>query len=217
MTAPLQNFPNYICVEGNIGAGKTTFVKRFAEITNGYPIFEQFSENPFLPLFYKNGKEYAFPLEMSFLAERYNQLSQLLPAPEIFATHYIADYWFTKTLLFAKQNLMPNELKLFTDFYKILNQKLPQPKAIIYLHTNLDYLQQNIKKRGRIAEQNISTKYLENIQQIYTDSLKKQVNIPKIYIQYSEKQWPRLDELIQKSISYLTNPEFYSSYKTIIF
>lgn len=185
----------YICVEGNIGAGKTTFVKRFAEI-NGYAtIYERFSENPFLKLFYENPKEHAFPLEMSFLAERFQQLNDIFSKPDLFSTHFIADYSFLKTLIFAEINLLPEEFEVFKSFHKLLRANLAKPTWYIYLSTETDYALENIKTRNRSIELNIETEYLSKIQNGYTNWLLQQNDIPTLRIDYSKTTWKKLDKL----------------------
>jgi len=187
---------NYVCIEGNIGAGKTTFTKRYAEITGATTILEQFSDNPFLASFYKNPKQFAFPLEMSFLAERFQQLNNIFSRPDLFTSSYVSDYTFLKTLVFAKNNLQDDEYALFKSFYFILNQKLPTPSFIIYLHTELDYIKTNINSRGREYEQNIDETYLAGLHTTYKSMLLSKKDVPIIILPYSKEDWQQIDESI---------------------
>ena len=187
---------NYICIEGNIGAGKTTFAKRYAELTGRTLILEQFSENPFLAEFYKNPKKHAFPLEMSFLAERFQQLNELFSKPDLFSKGYIADYSFYKTRLFAKINLSEGEFHIFDRLYQVLARQIPQPDKIIYLHTDLSYIKQNIIKRNRDIEESIRETYLSNVQEGYLHFTKSQ-NQEMLTIYYSEDNWHDMDNLIK--------------------
>jgi len=186
----------YICVEGNIGSGKTTFANRYAELTGATAIYEQFSQNPFLELFYKNPKQFAFPLEMSFLAERFQQLNDIFSKPDLFTKQYVADYSFLKTLIFAKNNLQPEEFQLFKSFYSILNTKLPKPDLILYLHTESNYAEKNIVMRGRAYEQVIEKSYLESINRGYKDILLTKIDLPIVLLPYDENSWEKLDETI---------------------
>ena len=186
----------YVCVEGNIGAGKTTFVKAFAENSNYTPIYERFSENPFLELFYKNPKDHAFPLEMSFLAERFQQLNDIFSKPDLFEENYVSDYCFLKTLIFAEINLLPEEFRVFRSFHNILNQSLVAPSCIIYLETELEYLQKNIKIRDRLMEQDIDRGYLNSIAGGYRQWLFSSKSIPLIVIPYTEQSWSGLHDTI---------------------
>src|SRR6476660_824245 len=96
---------HFITIEGNIGAGKTTLSHLLSKHFNARLILEQFADNPFLPKFYENPQQFAFPLELFFMAERYKQLKDLLQQKDMFQTLTISDYLFTKCLLFAKVNL----------------------------------------------------------------------------------------------------------------
>lgn len=157
----------YICVEGNIGAGKTTLVKKIAERHPVHAIYEQFSENPFLELFYKEPQKHSFPLEMSFLAERFQQLNTIFTAPDLFHDIYIADYSFLKCLVFASQTLSPEDFHVFQLFYKILIKQLPKPDYIFYLNDDVNQLQKNIYNRGRSFESHITENYLKSIEKSY--------------------------------------------------
>ncbi len=175
---------NYITIEGNIGAGKTTLANLLAEKLNGRLILEEFDENPFLPKFYKNPEQYAFPLELFFMAERYKQLKDLVHTKELFKTVTISDYLFTKCLLFAKVNLPEEEFRLYQKLFDIMHQQISFPEIVIYLHAPVQKLQSNIKKRNRSYEQSIPDSYLFNIQETYTHYL-KQHNIKTIFIDAS--------------------------------
>lgn len=194
----------YICVEGNIGAGKTTFVKRFAEISEAIPIYERFSENPFLESFYKNPKQFAFPLEMSFLAERFQQLNDIFSKPNLFESSYISDYTFLKTLIFARQNLNQEESVLFQTFYKTLSSLLPQPEWVIYLQTPIEQAFANIHSRGRKMELSLQQDYLLKIEKSYTEVLLQPHRKNVIISPYHEEKWHALDEIIYSILDNLT-------------
>lgn len=159
----------YIVVEGNIGSGKTSLAKRISENDDRKLILEEFADNTFLPQFYNQPDRYAFPLELSFLAERYHQLKKkLAQLPE---QSFVSDYLFEKSLLFAKINLKEEEFGLFKKFYELLVNDIPKPDLIIYLEKDINKLQSNIEKRGRAFEKDISERYLEKIQKGYTEIL----------------------------------------------
>lgn len=144
-----------------------------AEQYNGKLILEQFEDNSFLPKFYKEPDKYAFPLEMSFLAERYQQLKDQLTSQDLFKTFTISDYLFNKSLIFARNNLQADEFALFSTMFYIISEYLPKPDLLVYLYVDVPRLQQNIRKRGRNYEQEIKDSYLENIQNGYFDHIKK--------------------------------------------
>ena len=158
---------NYIAIEGNIGAGKTTLAQRMSEEFNARLILERFEDNSFLPKFYEQPDIYAFPLEMSFLADRYQQLKDKLANQELFSTFTISDYFIDKSLIFARNNLKPDEFNLYSRLFQIISAFLPRPDLLIYLYLDIPRVQENIMKRGRDYERQIQSSYLENIQAGY--------------------------------------------------
>ncbi|MGB3948900.1 MAG: deoxynucleoside kinase [Bacteroidia bacterium] len=164
---------NFTVIEGNIGAGKTTLAQKLAIDYNARLILEQFAENPFLPKFYAEPEKHAFPLELSFLAERYQQLKNELGNQDLFRPNLVSDYFFLKSLIFAQANLGNDEFGLYSKLFHIINDSLPKPDLFVYLYHDIDRLQENIKKRGRSYEQSISNEYLLKIQTAYFDFIKQ--------------------------------------------
>jgi len=175
---------NFITIEGNIGAGKTTLAHLLSKHLNARLILEEFADNPFLPKFYENQQQYAFPLELFFMAERYKQLKDLLQTKDMFQNVTISDYLFTKCLLFAKVNLPDEEFLLYQKLFDIINPQVMQPDLLIYLHAPVNKLKENIKRRNRAYEQNIETSYLFSLQETYTQYI-KQHNIKTLFIDAS--------------------------------
>src|SRR5205085_3809393 len=171
----------FITIEGNIGAGKTTLSHLLSKHFNARLVLEQFADNPFLPKFYENPQQYAFPLELFFMAERFKQVKELIQQKDLFQSLTISDYLFTKCLLFAKVTLSDDEFRLYQRLFEIINQQLIQPDILIYLHAPVSKLQANIKKRNRSYEQNIPDDYLFNIQETYTNYI-RQHNIKTLFI-----------------------------------
>ncbi len=172
---------HYITIEGNIGAGKTTLAHLLAKHYNARLILEAFADNPFLAKFYENPNQYAFPLELFFMAERYKQLKELIHTKDLFHSITISDYLFTKCLLFAKINLPEQEFHLYQKLFDIIHQQLIQPDIVIYLHAPVSKLQENIRKRNRPYEQSIKDQYLFDIQETYTNYI-RQHNIKTLFI-----------------------------------
>ena len=172
---------HFITIEGNIGAGKTTLANLLSKHYNARLILEQFADNPFLPKFYENPAQYAFPLELFFMAERFKQQKEFLQQKDLFQSLTISDYLFTKCLLFAKVTLPEDEFRLYQRLFEIINQQLVPPDILIYLHAPVSKLQANIKKRNRSYEQNIPDDYLFNIQETYTNYIKHH-NVKTIFI-----------------------------------
>ncbi|KYP13442.1 deoxynucleoside kinase [Flavihumibacter sp. CACIAM 22H1] len=175
---------HYITIEGNIGAGKTTLAHLLAKHYNARLVLEEFADNPFLPKFYENPGQFAFPLELFFMAERYKQLKELIHTKDLFHSVTISDYLFTKCLLFAKVNLPEEEFHLYQRLFEIIHQQLIQPEILIYLHAPVQKLQKNIRKRNRSYEQNIPDEYLFSIQETYTHYI-KQHNIKTLFVDAS--------------------------------
>ena len=196
---------NFICIEGNIGAGKTSLAKKISEDCNARLILEEFANNPFLPNFYKEPEKYAFPLELFFMAERYKQLKEVM-VQEIFSSFTVSDYFFIKSRLFAQNNLSKDELTLFYSLFDIMLSSLPKPDLLVYLHTDIKSLQKNIKKRDRSYEQDITDDYLKKIQEKYLDFFKKQMDFPVLIIDVTNVDFIQNDEKYQKIIAAIKQP-----------
>ena len=185
---------NYIAIEGNIGAGKTTLTTKMAEDFNAKTVLERFADNPFLPKFYKDQNRYAFPLEMSFLADRYQQISDDLAQFDLFKDFIVADYHIFKSLIFAKVTLQEDEYRLYKTLFDIIYKEMPKPDLYIYLYQNTEKLLQNIKRRGRSYEQEIPADYLERINEGYLDYIKTQKDLNVLVIDVSERDFVKYQE-----------------------
>ena len=163
---------NYIAIEGNIGAGKTSLATQMAKEFNAKLILERFADNPFLPKFYKEPQRYAFTLEMSFLADRYQQISDDLSQLDLFKDFIVSDYDVFKSLIFSKITLPEDEFRLYRKLFYQVYKDIAKPDLYVYLYQNTERLQKNIKKRGRNYEQNIDDDYLDKINSGYLDFLK---------------------------------------------
>ena len=193
---------NFVTIEGNIGAGKTTLTHLLSKHFNARLILEEFADNPFLPKFYENPGQYAFPLELFFMAERYKQLKDLLQTKDMFQNITISDYLFTKCLLFAKVNLPEEEFRLYQKLFEIINPQIVQPDILIYLHTPVKKLQENIKKRNREYEQSIPNDYLFTLQETYTQYI-KQHNIKTLFVDAGNADFLGNDEHLKVIIDAL--------------
>jgi deoxyguanosine kinase len=185
---------NYIAIEGNIGAGKTTLTTKIAEDFNAKTVLERFADNPFLPKFYEDQNRYAFPLEMSFLADRYQQISDDLAQFDLFKDFIVADYHIFKSLIFAKVTLTEDEYRLYRKLFEIIYKEMPKPDLYIYLYQNTERLLENIKHRGRSYEQEIPAEYLEKINKGYLDYIKSQTELNILIIDVSDKDFVRRQE-----------------------
>lgn len=191
---------HFITIEGNIGAGKTTLANLLSQELNARLVLEAFADNPFLPKFYEKPDQYAFPVELFFMAERFKQLKELIQQTDLFQSLTISDYLFTKCLLFAKVTLPEDEFRLYQRLFDIIHQQLLQPDLLIYLHAPVSKLQQNIKDRNRAYEQNIPDSYLQNLQDTYSHYLKNQ-SVPTLIIDVTQADFlnhrPHLDFMLE--------------------
>lgn len=177
------NIPyNYICIEGNIGSGKTSFTQMINEEYECELILEEFNDNPFLPLFYNDKERYAFSVELFFMTERYKQLQRKLLHKDLFRQFTIADYSFVKSLLFAKNNLIEEEYRLFIKLWTVLNKPFPKPDILVYFHRDVPTLQHFIKLRGREYEKLIKPEYLLSVQNTYFEYFRNILTFPVVII-----------------------------------
>jgi len=195
---------NYIVVEGNIGAGKTTLASMIASDFNAKLILERFADNPFLPKFYDDPARYSFPLELSFLADRYRQLKDELVEQDLFMNFTVADYYFMKSLVFSSKTLEKDEFSLYRQIFYIIYSSLPKPDLYVYLHVPPERLLRNIAARGRDYEKSITAEYLSGIQESYFN----------FFRQNPENRYLVLDT---SNIDFVARHEDYLRVKEVIF
>ena len=195
---PITEKYNYIAIEGNIGAGKTSLANMMSDEFNAKIVLERFADNPFLPKFYNDNERYAFPLEMSFLADRYQQLSDDLAQFDLFKNFIVSDYYIFKSLIFAQVTLPKDEYFLYRKMFDIMYKEISKPDLYIYLHQSTPQLIENIKKRGRAYEQNIAPEYLDKIHKGYVNFIKTEGSLNTLIIDVS-------------TMDFLENPEDYFS------
>jgi len=199
-----ESLYKYIAIEGNIGAGKTSLASLLAKDFNAKLILEEFDDNSFLPKFYKEPDRYAFPLELSFLAERYHQLKDSISNRDLFMPFTISDYLVTKSLIFARKTLQSDEYNLYKKLFEIIHQSIPKPDLFVFLHVRVSNLQSNIRKRGRDYEQEITNEYLETIQESYFDFIRQQSDLRVLIID-------------SNNLDFVNRKEDYKKIKELIF
>ena len=197
---PITEKYNYIAIEGNIGAGKTSLANMMSDEFNAKVVLERFADNPFLPKFYNDNERYAFPLEMSFLADRYQQLSDDLAQFDLFKNFIVSDYYIFKSLIFAQITLHSDEYKLYRKMFDLMYKEITKPDLYVYLYQNTERLLENIKKRGRDYEQNIEASYLQKIHDGYSNFIKTQPDLNILIVDVSD-------------LDFVNNP---NDYETII-
>jgi deoxyguanosine kinase len=177
---------NYIAIEGNIGSGKTSLARKIGDDYNAKLVLERFADNPFLPKFYADEDRYAFPLEMSFLADRYHQLTDDIAQFDLFKNFVVSDYYIFKSLIFAQITLPKEEYRLYRKMFDIMYKEIAKPDVYVFLYQNTERLIDNIKKRGRDYEQNIQADYLEKIHKGYLSFIKSKEELNTLIIDVSE-------------------------------
>jgi len=194
---------NYIVIEGNIGAGKTTLASMIAKEYNAKLILERFADNPFLPKFYSDPSRYSFPLELSFLADRYRQLKEELVEQDLFRSFTVADYYFMKSLVFSSKTLEQDEFSLYRQIFYIIYSSLPKPDLYVYLHVPPERLLKNIALRGREYEKTITADYLIGIQESYFNFFRQNpenrylvLDVANIDFVASQRDYERIRETI---------------------
>ncbi|WP_420460204.1 deoxynucleoside kinase [Neolewinella sp.] len=196
-----MTLPPFTVIEGNIGAGKTTLAERLAVQFGRRLILEQFTDNPFLPLFYKDSARYAFPVELFFMAERHKQLEAELAHRELFTqAGTVADYLFVKTLLFARNNLSEQEFRLFNRLFTVMDAGFPDPDLVVYLHRPVAALQANIRRRGRPFEVGITDAYLASVQSAYFRYFRSVPHLPVVVLDVGDTDFTEAgayDRLVQ--------------------
>lgn len=167
----MNDFNGYrhVVVEGNIGSGKTSLAKMLAKRWDARLLLETFEDNPFLPKFYEEPDRYGFPVELTFLAERYHQKKETTSQTDLFQPKLVADYMFSKSMIFARINLTEDEFELYRTLFQIIHERLPKPDLIVFLHCSPEQALKNIEKRGRSYEGSIQLEYLESINRGYLE------------------------------------------------
>lgn len=194
----------YICIEGNIGSGKTSLCELLAQRYPVKLVLEEFDDNPFLPFFYQSPERYAFTVELFFMAERHKQLREITLQKDLFFDFTLADYSFWKTLIFARKNLDEKEYKLFQRLFHLLNANAPNPELLIYLHRSPRKLMENIRRRDRAYEQQITVDYLQSIQDSYFEFFHSQPTYPIVIVDV-------------EAIDFVYNPTHLEELEQIIF
>lgn len=199
---------NYLVIEGNIGAGKTTLAQMISKKYGANLVLEQFADNPFLPKFYENPQQYAFPLEMAFLASRYSQLTRELRCTESPSSLTITDYYFMKSLIFAQNTLQLEEYNLYRQFFTIIYDKMPKPDLYVYLDKDTDLLLRNIALRGRSYESDITKEYLNRITQGYINYFSQQNDIAILDIDTNRLDFENKPEDFEKITHAIFNHQY---------
>lgn len=158
--------PRYIAIEGPIGVGKSSLAGLLAKEFNGRTLSEEVEANPFLSMFYRDKKKFAFQTQLFFLLSRYQQQKEMFQQ-DLFNSTVVSDYMFAKDRIFAYLTLDENELGLYEQVYRLLDTRIPKPDLVIYLQASTDVLKERIARRNKEYEQGIEDDYLERLVDSY--------------------------------------------------
>ena len=197
---------DHLVIEGNIGAGKTTLAKRLGDTFACDLVLEEFDDNPFLPLFYEDRERYAMMVELFFMTERHAQMEPRLNQPSLFSQPILADYVFIKTWLFARQTLKAKELELFKRIFDSLNQQIPLPQKLLFIHRPVNVLLEQIAKRGRGFETNISADYLSSIQRTYWTYFREEKRYPIVMVDLGDADFEEDEGVYEQLVDVVLQP-----------
>ncbi len=197
----------YIAIEGNIGAGKSQLAKILAQYMNREIILEEFADKAYLDRFYQDRERYGFPLEISFLVERYQQLHHHFGTANLFKQGFISDYFFDKSLIFARQNLNEDQYHLFKQLFDIFTLQIKQPDLLLYIHRPVSQVQKQIQQRERSFELGIPEDYLKSIEEGYWQYFKTLQQYPVLVINLGKTDFIG-NETIQQTIKEMLQQEY---------
>ena len=195
----------YVVIEGPIGVGKTTLVRRLAERLSCRRVLEVFEENPFLSDFYGDRDRYAFQTELFFLLSRFRQ-QEGFAQPDLFRPYTISDYLFEKSRLFARETLDQHEFELFEHMYQILSRDVPQLDLVIFLTAPLDVLLARIERRGRPYEQQMDPDYLANLMAVYDQHFARMSDTPLVTVDTTDLNFATSPEALELVLGAIHDP-----------
>ncbi len=205
--------PNFIAVEGAIGAGKTSLVKLLGKQLDAKLVLEDDEGNPFLPKFYQDKESYAFQTQIFFLLNRYNQYLNLAQR-DLFNSVVLTDFLFQKDPLFANLNLKNHELQLYNQIYDLIKIRPPKPDLVIFLQADTEILQKRIEKRSRNYETYLDWDYLEAVNKAFNNFFFYYSETPLLVINTNEIDFVAkkidLQELINKINQHKIGREYYN-------
>lgn len=171
----------YLAIEGVIGVGKTTLARLLQPVFSAQLLLEVFEENPFLSDFYSDRARYAFQTQMFFLLGRYHQQRQAVPEA-LSRGSLIADYTFAKDALFARLNLVGDELAMYHRVHAALAEKIPAPDLLLYLRADTGVLMERIARRDRPYERGMERAYIDRLNRAYDEFVREYTASPVLTV-----------------------------------
>jgi deoxyadenosine/deoxycytidine kinase len=159
----------FIAVAGNIGVGKSTLVTLLSERLGWKPFYEPVEENPYLADFYQDMQRWAFHSQIYFLTRRLRIHRQLINCDRsaIQDRSVYEDAEVFANNLFRQGLLGDRDYRSYHDLYQVLVEFLPPPDLVIYLRASVPTLVERIRSRGRDYERQISSIYLQQLNELY--------------------------------------------------
>ena len=195
----------YVAIEGTIGVGKTSLANLLSEKLSAKLVLEAFEDNPFLSDFYEDPERHAFQTQLWFLLQRYQQ-QQDLRQVDMFQNLVITDYMFVKDRLFASLNLNEKEMSLYDTVANMMERNVIQPDLVIFLQADIETLMNNISKRGREIEKNISEDYIDALNQVYNEYFFRYQDTPLVIINTNNIDFVNNHKDLEEVINYIRQP-----------
>tara|TARA_B100001179_G_scaffold44144_1_gene29274 strand:+ start:576 stop:1217 length:642 start_codon:yes stop_codon:yes gene_type:complete len=195
----------YIALEGPIGVGKTSLAQMLSRELSTRLVLEDFEDNPFLSDFYNDPERFAFQTQLFFLLQRYRQQQELRQV-DMFQKLLVTDYMFVKDRLFASLNLNEKEMQLYDTVANLLERNVIKPDLVIYLQADTDLLMENIAKRGRRMEKNITWEYIDALNQVYTEYFFRYQETPLVIINTNNIDFVNNENDLKEVINYIRQP-----------
>lgn len=183
---PLAKFRGgkIVCIEGNIGAGKSTVCKLMKEYLESNGIETVMYPEPFnqkmLEQFLSNQWKYAYPFQLYMLTRRQVCFVQALQQKKegkccIIDRSLLGDYVFA-TVQLELGNMSKDEFEIYKDVYESFHEF--KPDLTIFLEADVDVVINRIVKRNRNSEDKYNINYLNVVNNVYKREITLQLGSP---------------------------------------
>ena len=139
------------------------------------------------------------------IRDSYRQQQELRQV-DMFQKLLVTDYMFVKDRLFASLNLNEKEMQLYDTVANLLERNVIKPDMVIYLQADTDLLMENIAKRGRRMEKNITWEYIDALNQVYTEYFFRYQETPLVIINTNNIDFVNNENDLEEVINYIRQP-----------
>lgn len=194
-----------IGIIGNIGVGKSTLVKAFKSpelskvLLSVFPslagdeqihTFQEEFDHIVLDAFYKNPEKHAFMAQIEFLNGRLRRQAKIEQARGIVLEDRTI---FEDFHVFGKAqkilgHMSEEEFRAYQRSYSLLTEGFEQPDLVIYLRAKPKVLLERIQKRARDSEKLISFEYLDLLNTLYENFVRKHIECPVLIIESNNEE-----------------------------